>query len=331
MDLAAIVRAPGASLAPMAGASDAVMRRLCAEFGATFTVSEMVSAKALVMGDAKSRRLYAGGGGEAPFAIQLFGAEPADMAAAVRLVEADPNARFGWFDINMGCPVPKVVKTGAGSALMRTPAAAARLVEAAVKAATRPVSVKMRIGWDAAECTGVAVAKAVEAAGAAMIAVHARTREQLYAPGVDYAAVAAMKAAVRIPVVANGDIDSGEAALAALKATGADGVMIGRAAEGAPWLFAQVKAVMAGETPPAPPTLRVRLALLERQVRALCEAAGEEAGMRQARGVAAAYVKGLRGAASLRRQAHGLEHFADLDALCAAVLRLDAEKNMQEA
>lgn len=304
--------AAGAALAPMAGVTDAAMRALCARYGAIFTVTEMVSAKAVTMGDRKTRRLYAGGGGSAPWGLQLFGYEPDVLAEAVRILNDEP---YAFLDINMGCPAPKIVGHGAGSGLLRNPELAGQMAKAAVGVSQKPVSVKMRIGWDDTDCQGLEVAKRCEDAGVALLCVHARTRAQMYRPGVDYEAVAAIKQAVKMPVLYNGDVVDGESAKAALAGTGCDGVMIGRGAQGSPWVFAEVAAVMRGEAPPPVPTLREVCSVMDEQVRGMCEEMGEDIAMRAARGVAIAYMRGLRGAAALRREACGLTTYTDLGRL----------------
>lgn len=304
--------AAGAAFAPMAGVSDATMRELCARHGAIFTVSEMVSAKAITMKDRKTQGLYKGGGGNAPYGVQLFGQEPDVLQTAVQMLEEEP---FDFLDINMGCPAPKIVGHGAGSALMKTPVLAGEMAAAAVAASKRPVTVKMRIGWDDTTLTGVEIAKRCEDAGVQLLTVHGRTRAQMYKPGVNYEEVAKIKAAVSIPVLYNGDVEDGPGALRAIAQTGCNGVMIGRGAQGRPWVFAEVAAALSGKPLPPPPTLRVRFALLEEQVRAMCQTRGEDIAMRQARGVAIAYMRGLKGAAVLRRQAVELQYFTDLAAL----------------
>lgn len=308
----------GAALAPMAGVSDFTLRTLSARFGASFTVSEMVSAKALTMGDKKSLQLLRGRGGTAPYGVQLFGAVPGDMALAIQSLEAED---FDFVDLNMGCPAPKIVGHGAGSALLKTPVLAGQVALAAVKASRRPVTAKLRIGWDDDTLTGVEVAKRCEEAGIQMLAVHARTRAQQYTPGVNYEAVAKIKQAVAIPVLFNGDIYNAESARFAIAQTGCDAVMIGRAARGGPWVFAEVKAELNGQPVPPPPTLRQRLAVLDEQIRGMCTEKGEEVAMRQARGVAAQYMCGLRGAAALRRQAVSLTYYTDLALLFNEVYR----------
>ncbi|MFV0413523.1 MAG: tRNA dihydrouridine synthase DusB [Oscillospiraceae bacterium] len=309
MQIGGISLAGGAAFAPMAGVSDLAMRRLCARYGAAFTVSEMVSAKAVTMKDKNTRKLYAGGGGEAPFGVQLFGYEPEVMGQAVQMLEGEP---FDFVDINMGCPAPKIVGHGAGSALLKDPPLAEEMARAAVKAGSRPVTVKLRIGWDGNTLTGLDIARRCEAAGVSLLTVHGRTQAQMYAPGVDFEAVAQIKRAVSIPVLYNGDVTSGASALEALQKTGCDGVMVGRGAMGAPWVFAEIKAALQGRPLPAPLTLRQRFALLDEQIRGMCEDKGEAVALRQGRGVAIAYMRGLKGAAALRRQAGALTHYTDL-------------------
>ena len=320
MDFKTLFIGPGAAFAPMAGLSDASARRLMASYGAAYTVSEMVSAKALCYGDKKTAALLRGGGGEAPFGIQLFGSEPQIMAEGAKLAL---RYRPDFIDINMGCPAPKITGGGAGSALMRDPALCGRIVEAVVKAVDLPVTVKMRKGWDEGAVTCVEVARRCEAAGAAAIAVHGRTREQMYTPPIDPGCIAAVKAAVSVPVIGNGDVTSAAEALALLRQTDCDAVMIGRGALGSPWLFAEVKAALAGEPLPPRPGLRQRMAVMCAQLYSMCEEKGEEAAMRQARTQAPYYMKGLRGAAQLRRAACGLTVYRDAEELARLALQLN--------
>ena len=228
---------------PMAGFTDAPCRRLMARHGAGFTVSEMVSSRALIYHDYKTLSLLRAEPNGAPYGVQLFGEVPELMGKAAAAIEGEA---FDFIDINMGCPAPKIVSGGAGSRLMLHPELCGEIV-AAVKANTsRPVTVKMRKGWDDEHVTAVACAKACEAAGAALITVHARTRAQMYTPGIDLAIIRAVKQAVSVPVVGNGDIHSPADALAMLDETGCDGVMIARGALGDPWLFEQVNAAIEG-------------------------------------------------------------------------------------
>ena len=313
----------GAVFAPMAGLTDAACRRMMADHGAAWTVSEMASAKALNFGDRKSFALLKDPDPHGIYAIQLFGAEPETLAKAILLVR-EKEIRFDILDINMGCPAPKITSSGAGSHLLLDPPLCGAMVAAARKALgdDTPLTVKMRIGWDADHLTGVEVAKQCEANGADLLAVHGRTREQMYIPPIDAGAIAAIKQAVSIPVLANGDVTTAEGALDLLGKTGCDGVMIGRGALGDPWLFDRVRAALLGEKPPAEPTLNQRMAALRRQIYEMCEEKGEWLAMPQARSQAMHYMKGLRGAASLRRYCSMLEHFTDVDKLIDAVYRL---------
>lgn len=313
----------GAVFAPMAGLTDAACRRMMADHGAAWTVSEMASAKALNFGDRKSFALLKDPDPHGIYAIQLFGAEPETLAKAILLVR-EKGIRFDILDINMGCPAPKITSSGAGSHLLLDPPLCGAMVAAARKALgdDTPLTVKMRIGWDADHLTGVEVAKQCEANGADLLAVHGRTREQMYIPPIDTEAIAAIKQAVRIPVLANGDVTTAEGALDLLAKTGCDGVMIGRGALGDPWLFDRVRAALLGEEPPAEPTLNQRMMALRRQIYEMCEEKGEWLAMPQARSQAMHYMKGLRGAASLRRYCSMLEHFTDVDKLIDAVYRL---------
>ncbi|WP_300364478.1 tRNA dihydrouridine synthase DusB [uncultured Subdoligranulum sp.] len=313
----------GAVFAPMAGLTDAACRRMMADHGAAWTVSEMASAKALNFGDRKSFALLKDPDPHGIYAIQLFGAEPETLAKAILLVR-EKGIRFDILDINMGCPAPKITSSGAGSHLLLDPPLCGAMVAAARKALgdDTPLTVKMRIGWDADHLTGVEVAKQCEANGADLLAVHGRTREQMYIPPIDADAIAAIKQAMTIPVLANGDVTTAEGALDLLAQTGCDGVMIGRGALGDPWLFDRVRAALLGEEPPAEPTLNQRMDALRRQIYEMCEEKGEWLAMPQARSQAMHYMKGLRGAASLRRYCSMLEHFTDVDKLIDAVYRL---------
>ena len=315
---------PGrAVFAPMAGLTDAACRHLMADHGAAWTVSEMASAKAITFGDKKSLTLLRDKTPHGLYAVQLFGAEPETLAKAIAIVK-EQGIAFDILDINMGCPAPKITGGGAGSRLLLDPALCGAMVAAARQALGEdtPLTVKMRIGWDEAHLTGVEVARQCAANGADLLAVHGRTREQMYIPPVDAAAIAAIKQAVDIPVLANGDITTAEGALDMLEKTGCDGVMIGRGALGDPWLFERVNAALTGSAPPPEPTLNQRMNTLRAQIYEMCEDKGEWAAMPQARSQAMHYMKGLRGAASLRRYCSMLEHFEDVDRLIDAVYRL---------
>lgn len=224
----------GAALAPMAGFTDVGFRDVCAMYGAGITYTEMVSAKGMVYGNDKTRELLAVSDTEKITAAQIFGNDPYIMADAVQYPELE---KFDIIDINMGCPVPKIVKNGEGSALLNNPQLAYQIIKSVTRATAKPVTVKMRIGFKSGEFNAIPLAQAVEAGGAAAIAVHGRTREQYYSGGVDREAIRKVKEAIGIPVIANGDIESYADYKSMLKATGADGIMIGRGALGKPWIF----------------------------------------------------------------------------------------------
>lgn len=313
MKIGALQLPVGAAFAPMAGFSDAPCRRLMVDHGAAYTISEMVSAKAITFGDRKSMELIRDRDPHGIYGVQLFGSEPQVMAQAAEMIR---EQKFDFYDINMGCPAPKITGSGAGSRLMLDPALCGEITAAVVKAAgDRPVTVKMRAGWDEENITAVEVARQVEAAGAAAVMVHARTRSQMYIPGIDYEVIRKVKESVSIPVVGNGDIQTAQDAMEMMERTGCDTVAVGRGALGNPWLFGEIKAAMEGEPAPAAPTLRQRMEALRTQVYQTCEEKGEWAAMPQARSQAMYYMKGLRGAAALRRACVTLEHFTDLDRL----------------
>ena len=301
---------------PMAGFTDAPCRRLMAQHGAGFTVSEMVSGRALVYQDRKTAALLRAEPNDAPYGVQLFGDDPEIMGQAAALIEGE---QFDFLDINMGCPAPKIVSAGAGSKLMLDPELCGRIVEQVAAHTTRPVTVKMRKGWDADHITAVECAKACAQAGAAAIAVHARTRAEMYTPGIDLSIIAAVKQAVDVPVLGNGDIHTPEDALEMVRQTGCDGDMIARAALGDPWLFEQVNAAREGAPAPTQPKLQARMNALRRQVEQMVEEKGEYVAMPQARAQAMHYMKGLKGAASLRKVCCELSHLEDLDRLIEAV------------
>ena len=313
----------GAVFAPMAGLTDAACRHLMADHGAAWTVSEMASAKALNFNDQKSFALLKDAHPHGLYAIQLFGCEPEALEKAILLVR-EKGIRFDILDINMGCPAPKITNSGAGSKLLLDPPLCGRMVAAARRALGEdtPLTVKMRIGWDAEHLTGVEVAKQCEANGADLIAVHGRTREQMYIPPIDVDAITEIRKAVSIPVLANGDITTAEDAKQILEKTGCAGVMIGRGALGDPWLFERINAVLPGQPEPGEPSLNARMSALRAQIYEMCEEKGEWTAMPQARGQAMHYMKGLKGAASLRRYCSMLEHFTDVDKLIEAVYKL---------
>lgn len=307
-----------AMLAPMAGVSDRALRELCRRFGAVATVGEMVSSKGLVQGSRKSAALMQIGEREMPSAIQLFGDEPEAMARAAALAQEYHPA---WLDINMGCPAPKIAGNRSGSALMRDPERAAAILRAVKAESSLPVTVKFRKGWDDAHVNAVEFAIMAEQSGADAITVHGRTREQMYAPPVDWEIIRRVKEAVSIPVIGNGDVVSPETAKALYDATGCDLVMIGRGALGAPWLFRQVQQYLATEHyDPAPP-LSERMALMVEQMTLAVQYKGEGVASREARKHCGWYISGIRGAAQLRRAAGELQTLEDVKRLAERVLK----------
>lgn len=312
-----------AALAPMAGVADRAFRRICVEYGAAYVVGEMVSSKGLNFGDRKSAELLELGEEERPAAVQLFGDDPEQMARAARLAMA---VRPDAIDVNMGCPAPKIAGNHCGSALMREPELCRRIVRAVVEAVEVPVTAKIRKGYGRDEVNAVEVAQACAAGGAAAITVHGRTREQMYAPPVDWEIIRRVKEAVDIPVIGNGDVTSAAQAAALYEQTGCDLVMVGRGALGAPWIFAQINAYLQeGRVLPDPPVAK-RMAVLLRQISLAVEYKGERVAMREARKHAAWYMRGLRGAAGLRARAGTLETFDDLRRLCEAVMQENARQ-----
>lgn len=299
-----------AVLAPMAGVSDRAYRELCMKFGAGLCISEMVSSKALSFNSKKSEQLMDISDCERPCGIQIFGDDPDCMAeAAERAMQNNPDL----IDINMGCPAPKISSNGSGSALMRNPRLCGEIVSKVVSVSDVPVTVKIRKGWDEENANAVEVAKICEQAGASAITVHGRTRMQYYKPPVDYDIIKAVKNAVNIPVIANGDIDSAEKAKSVIEKTGCDIIMVGRATLGNPWIFSQINSYL--ENPEEPlhfPTLEEKLDVMVGHIEKMVEYKGEHMALLQARKLVAGYFKGMRGAASLRNEAGRISTLQDL-------------------
>lgn len=296
-------------LAPLAGITDAPMRSLAKEQGAAFVYSEMISGKGLWYKDKNTERLLKIYPGEKPMAFQLFGSEPEILAHAAKTLRSRENAAI---DINMGCPVPKVVKNGEGSALLKNPDLIYELVKATVREAGKPVTAKIRIGWDEKTINAVETAKAIEAAGASAVAVHGRTREQYYTGTADWTMIRKVKEAVSIPVIGNGDVFTGEDANRMLRETGCDMVMIARGALGNPWIFRDALALWKGEEKPAPPALEEKAAMMQVHLKRLLAEKGEYAAVREMRKHVGWYLKGVHGSAAVRRRVNTITDVQEL-------------------
>ena len=295
-------------LAPMAGISDLPYRVICRKFGCGLTVSEMVSAKGLLYKNEKTLAMLQIDEAERPTAIQLFGSVPEELAEAARIVEA---RGADIIDFNMGCPVPKVVNNGEGSALMKTPDLAGEILEAMVKAVRIPVTVKFRAGWDEEHRNAVEIAKIAEASGVAAVAVHGRTRNQFYMGKADWEIIRRVKEAVRIPVFGNGDVFTAGDGLRMFKETNCDGLMLARGAYGNPWLFTQLRAALAGKDIPAV-TAGEKLQQIILHATALVDFKGEKVAIREMRSHASAYIKGLPRASEYREKFHRLETLREM-------------------
>ena len=318
-----------AALAPMAGVADRAYRLMCKKYGAAYVISEMVSAKGICYSDRKTAELCTVTDEERPMAIQLFGSEPDFMAEAVKIVlEYHPDI----IDINMGCPVPKVVGTGAGSALMKDAKLAADITEAAVKAAGEtPVTVKIRSGWNSDSLNAPEMARALEASGAAAIAVHGRTRDMFYSGESDINLVKAVKNAVRIPVIGNGDVTDLDSCINMYERTGCDLVMIGRGSYGNPFVFREIAAHMNGESY-TPPTLEEKMQVMLEHIRLILQLSEkcEELAMHEARKHAAWYMNGYYGSAKFRGRCYQLSSYAEAESLADEFVQLQKSREINK-
>lgn len=299
-------------LAPMAGVTDLPFRLLCKEQGAGLLCMEMISAKALQYENRNTKALLAIHENEYPVSLQLFGSDPKIISEQAKRIEELP---FQILDINMGCPVPKVVKNGEGSALMKDPRLVYEIVYETAKAIKKPVTAKIRKGFNDENVNAVEIAKALEEAGAAAVAVHGRTREQYYAGKADWDIIRRVKEAISIPVIGNGDVTNAEKAVSMMKETGCDGVMIGRGAQGNPWIFSELSEYdRTGAMPPRPDVDEVRKMML-RHAKLQMEVKGEYIGIREMRKHTAWYTKGMKGASKLRALINQVESYEELEEL----------------
>ena len=306
-------------LAPMAGVTDAAFRLICREEGAAFTCTELISSKALCFHDRKTFSLLRRFPGERPSAVQIFGSDPACMAEAAAIALKETGAEV--IDLNMGCPMGKIVNNGDGSALMKSPELAGRIVEAVNAAVPVPVTAKIRRGWDMGSCNCVEVAKVLESAGAAAIAVHGRTRAQMYSGQADWNCIRAVKEAVGVPVIANGDIFAPEDVPRILKYTRADAAMIGRGCFGNPWIFRQARALLEGKEKPERPPLARRCETALRQIELAAELRGERVAVLEGRKQYCWYLKGVAHSGYYKEQIVRMNTIEDARAVTRGIQR----------
>lgn len=300
----------GLCLGPMAGVTNLPFRILCKEEGCSLLCTEMVSAKAILYDNKNTNTLLKTNGNESPLAVQLFGSDPDILAEIALRLEEGP---YDIIDFNMGCPVPKIVGNQEGSALMKNPKQVEKIISTMTKRLKKPLTVKIRKGFDEKNINAVEIAKIVESSGASALTIHARTREEFYSGNADWSIIKAVKAAVNIPVIGNGDVRSGEEAKRMYEETGCDGVMIARAARGNPWIFSQIRSYLEnGEEIPRPPIDTIK-STISRHLRMQVEHEGEYSGIRQMRKHIAWYTAGLKNAARFRDRVNHMEKFSEIE------------------
>lgn len=316
-----------AMLAPMAGIADRAYRQLCKEYGAVLVVGEMASVKGLCYSDRKTAELLTCTDQEYPMGVQLFGDDPAFFAKAAKIAAQYHPA---FIDINMGCPVHKVVSTGAGSRLMTTPEKAAQIVRACVEAVDIPITVKMRKGYHAEDANAPELAKLCEAEGAAAITIHGRTKAQLYQPGADWEIIKQVKQAVSIPVIGNGDVMCAQDAAEMYRQTGCDLVAVARGSYGRPWIFSEITQYLNTGALPLEPSPEEKMEVMLRHLSLICTYKGERAGMREGRKIAGFYVKGLAQASRFRGKCGSLSSYEDAKQLAKEVLEAQTEEPWED-
>ena len=329
MQIGSVLFPHGLFLGPMAGYTDFAMRTVCREMGAEGLVTEMVSAKAVVFGDRKTIPLARVSAEECPCAVQLFGHEPEVLAEAARIVAAGVGGDVAptMIDLNMGCPVHKIVSGGDGSALMRDPALAERIVRAVRDAVKIPVTVKIRLGWDDAHRNAPEVARAAESGGADAVFVHGRTRTQFYAGTADYRGIGEVVRAVSLPVIGNGDVRDAEGGARLLRESGCAGIMVGRGAVGNPFLFRTLAALLSGQPLPPPPTAAEKYAVAKRQLTLAAKEKGESVAVLEARKHLGEYLRGIRGGSAARAEIFRAESAGEMLRILAAALSVPPDQD----